>query len=56
MPITVQRLFPSGGLRLSAIVADEYVSHRYFFYSRADALADFRAMLRERFGPQWATL
>ncbi len=45
-PISIVRMFPSGGLRLSAIVRGHLVSRRYFGYTQREARAQFVAEVR----------
>lgn len=45
--MTVERLFPSGAYLISAFVGDQLVTRRYFGYTRKEAIAEFRAELRE---------
>lgn len=45
--MTVARLFPSGAYEISAFVGDRLVTRRYFGYTRREAVAEFRAELRE---------
>jgi hypothetical protein len=40
--MTVERMFPSGGWLISDIIAGEYVSRRYFYYTKSEAMALFR--------------
>lgn len=42
LDISVERLFPSGGIRLSAIVANQRVTCAYFGYSLREAKQAFR--------------
>lgn len=44
--VTVERVFPSGALRLSALEDCGYISRQYVGYTRRDAERLFRAELR----------
>lgn len=45
--LTVERLWPSGGYRIAAIVEGYYVVRVYMGYTRRDAVRLFRASIRE---------
>lgn len=45
--LTVERLWPSGGYRIAAIVGGYYVARVFMGYTRRDAVRLFRAALRE---------
>lgn len=41
--VSVERVFPSGAWRISAIIGEHRVSEQYMGYSRAEAIEEFRA-------------
>lgn len=45
--LSVERLWPSGGYRVAAIVGGYYVERVYMGYTRREAVRRFRAELRE---------
>jgi hypothetical protein len=46
-PITITRLFPSGAWECSAIHQGHSVRRVYYFYTKREALADFKAELKK---------
>lgn len=44
--MTTERTF-QGAWRISDIVADRYVTRQYFFYTKKEAIAKFKAECRE---------
>ena len=40
--MTIERMFPSGGWRIYAIIGENLVTRRYFDYSKREAIALFR--------------
>ena len=44
--MTTERIFPSGAWRCSDIVGDRLVQHVYYGYTKAEARAEFRELIR----------
>ena len=42
MSISIRKLFPSGAWQCSAIIRGYLVTRTYYFYSRREAIAQFR--------------
>jgi hypothetical protein len=45
--MTVEKMFPSGGYRVSEIVNGYYVTMRYFGYTKKEAVRLFRQYIKE---------
>lgn len=45
---TISRSFPSGAWECFGEVNGEYVRMSYFFYTKKEAIAEFRALLKEK--------
>lgn len=46
--MTIEKMFPSGGLLITDIVGGEFVKMRYFDYTVEEAIELFRQELKER--------
>jgi len=46
----VERKFPSGAWEISDIIGDNYLHQVYFFYTKREAIAEFRAYVCEELG------
>jgi hypothetical protein len=48
--MTVTKLFPSGCWEICDIIDGIFVSRRYFFYTKKEAIAEFKKEMYERKG------
>jgi len=46
--MSIERMFPSGGWRISDIIGNYLVTRRYFGYTKREAIAEFRAEFRAK--------
>lgn len=48
--MTAERLFPSGAWRVSAMCEGHLVTRVYYYYSKREALAEFRREMKRELG------
>lgn len=53
--VTAERMFPSGGWFVSAMVEGYMVGRRYLGYSKREAIAEFRGDLAEQYKCRYPT-
>lgn len=51
--MTIERTFPQGYWRVTAIVQDNYETRLYAGYTKAEASRFFRQEMREMYGRNW---